>query len=181
MRTILYEIVIFSLFTTFCAILISASSVDDKTAYADRIDGMYELRSTGNLNQNLNGVVNFETAIERTNEGIPFSTLRLKLGCEKGNSNHFIEFLISKENMDEYISKGSYQISKESDGLLHNFDGVFGFADIQELGELPFFANDGEISIDYGDEKRLQGTISIGLSNANGKSIKLNGNFVALK
>ena len=181
MKTILYEIIVFALFTTFCAVLISASNVDDKVAYAENRDGQYALQSTGNLNQSLNGLVNFETAIERTSEGIPFSTLKLKLGCNEESSYHSIEFLISKENMEEYISKGSYKISKQSDGLLHNFDGVFGFADIQELGELPFFAKDGEISIDYVDEQKLHGTINIALSNANGKSITLDGDFVALK
>jgi len=103
MKTILYEIIVFALFTTFCAVLISASNVDDKVAYAENRDGQYALQSTGNLNQSLNGLVNFETAIERTSEGIPFSTLKLKLGCNEESSYHSIEFLISKENMEEYI------------------------------------------------------------------------------
>lgn len=141
--------------------------------------GEYDLQSTGNLNKNLTGDVTFETAIEKTNSGTSFSTLRLKLDDGKSNAEHMMQFLISKENSSIEIALGTYKVTKDEDGFLNYFDGVFGFANIKALGEFPLFSQKGEIEIKYIDTQTVRGYMQIDLRNAIGKSIHLEGGFMA--
>lgn len=141
--------------------------------------GEYDLQSTGNLNKNFTGDITFETSIEKTSSGTSFSTLKLKLDDGKSNAEHMMQFLISKENSSNKMALGTYKVTKDDDGFLNYFDGVFGFANIKALGELPLFAQNGEIKIRYIDAKTVRGYMRIDLHNANGKSIHLEGGFMA--
>ncbi len=161
--------------------LFSGIKVDNKGYSSNDVllVGEYNLQSTGNLNKNLRGTITFETSIEKTNSGTPFSTLKLKLDDVTSNTQHMMEFLISKENSSNEIPLGTYKVTKDIDGFLNYFDGVFGFANIKTLGEFPLFAQNGEIKIRYLDTKTAQGYIRMNLRNANGKSIHLKGSFLA--
>lgn len=159
--------------------LVSEIKLNNNVIDENFFHGDYSLQATGNLNQKLVGVVNFETAIETANNGDTFSVLKLNLGNTEEELNHSMEFLIAKENRTKHISKGTYQVLRDVDGFLNYFDGVFGFANIDTLGELPFFAKSGEIRIESIDQDELVGTLRLLLKNTNGKSIRLKGNFVA--
>lgn len=161
--------------------LFSGIKVDNKVYWPSDVllTGEYDLQSTGNLNKNLTGNITFETSIEKTSSGTSFSTLKLKLDDDKSNTEHMMQFLISKENSSNEIALGTYIITKDTDGFLNYFDGVFGFANIEALGEFPLFAQNGEIKIRYLDAKTVRGYMRIDLRNANGKSIHLEGGFMA--
>lgn len=139
------------------------------------------LQLTGSLNKNLATTIGFETAIETTSKGTSFSILKLKLENSDEMLPHAIEFLIAKENSKQLLSKGTYKVSSGREGLLNYFDGVFGFADIEALGELPLFAKNGEIRIDKLNNTNVEGSIKIQMRDAGGKSINIHGNFIATK
>ncbi len=181
MNRVLLKIGLLSLYGVFCAFLLSGAKVNSKAISNLESHGTYAIQSTGSLDQYLGGEVNFETSFETNKNQNSTSILKLKLACEDNTFEHSIEFLIAKENTSNQISKGSYLVSQENRGFLNNFEGVFGFANINSLGELPFFAKSGEVHIDFADDITVVGTLNVSLQNANGKSINLTGDFVALK
>lgn len=146
------------------------------TVYKD-----YQIQVSGSLNKSFNGNLEFETAIETTSKGISVSTLKLKLINKDTTLPHTIEFLVARENMEMILPKGSYTVARNDEGLLNYFDGVFGVANINALGELPLFAKSGRIQIDFLDENSLKGTLNVKLKNSVGKSIHVKGNFATTK
>jgi len=153
----------------------------EKGLVSTSLDTNNFIRLTGSLNKNLSVTIGFETAIETTSKGTSFSTLKLKLENNDEVLPNSIEFLIAKENAKQPLSKGTYKVSPSHEGLLNYFDGVFGFANVKALGELPLFAKSGEIRIDMLNDTNVEGSIRIQMRNAVGKSININGNFIASK
>ncbi len=137
------------------------------------------LRISGDFNMALKGEVYFETALETASDGTPFSTLKLNLKNHK--ESHSLGFFISKQNHSKQITMGTYKVLEHIDGFLNYFDGVFGFAHIKELGELPFFAHKGKITIFHVGKDSLRGQLAVVLENPNGQRIDVTGNFTALK
>ncbi len=162
-------------------VLTSGTKFESTTSEGKVFSGEYLLRASGTTNQNLIGTVNFETITRTKQDGVRFSILKLTLKNTDDATRHTIQFLISKPKKLGQISKGSYQVSKKSQGLLNNFDGVFGFADIYVLGEMPFFAKSGEIKINHINDERLGGSLKFKLKNAKGQFIDLSGDFIATK
>ncbi len=162
-------------------LFISGTKLENQPGSSMLNDGDYTMQITGNLNNQLSGEVNFETAIETTSKGISFSTLKLKLDNKEQVLPHSMEFLISKENMTAILPTGTYKVSEKQEGFLNYFDGVFGFANINALGEVPLFAKNGEIQIDYLDNSTVKGTLNVTMSNTIGNAIQIRGNFVATK
>lgn len=162
-------------------LFISGTKLDHQQSFKTLVDGDYIMQITGNLNNNLSGVVDFETTTETTSKGISFSTLKLKLEHTGIVLPHSMEFLISREGTTTVLPAGTYKVSRKENGLLNYFDGVFGFANINALGEQPLFAESGEIHIDYLNNTTLKGTLSIFMSNSIGKSVRIKGSFIAKK
>ncbi|MFS4492940.1 hypothetical protein [Maribacter sp. 2308TA10-17] len=152
------------------------SSTPTPTSYFD-----YTIQVSGSLNNSFTGMIDFETAVKTTSKGIPFSILELKLSGGEEVFYHSFEFLISREHKKEVLAPATFEITKNQSGLLNNFDGVFGFANINELGELPLFAKSGEIQIEHLDETTIKGSLDIKLNNAAGKYVHLKGDFRAKK
>lgn len=145
------------------------------------LEGRYMLKSSGDFNNELKGHINFETSKEKSANGKKFSTLKLSMKNEDKSPKHSLEFLISKQNSDQYIPIGSYSIAKDIDGFLNYFDGVFGFANIKDLGEAPLFAHKGKIIIGHFDDNSLSGLLTVDLQSSVGKRVYLTGSFVATK
>lgn len=140
------------------------------------LDCSYHLKAPGELKEDLKGDFNFEKAI-KVADGHVFSTLTLKL--ENEALHHSVEFIISKKDLESESLVGTYEVSEKIGGFLNPFDGVFGYADINDLGELPFFADSGRIRIREISEGTLSGTMSVTLKNAKGNSIVLEGAFAS--
>lgn len=170
-----------SLWVIVATLFISGTKLDSRSSSTDDFGGDYTVQITGNLNNNLSGVVDFDTSIVTTSKGISFSTLKIKLDNREGDIPHSMEFLISQEKTADLIPVGIYKVSRKQEGFLNYFDGVFGFANINVLGELPLFAESGEIQIEYLDNTTVEGKLSILMNNTVGKSVRIKGNFIATK
>lgn len=163
-------------------ILISGTELNYKTLEENRLFyGEYVLQVNGDLNEDLVGIINFETITKNTDNGVRFSAIKLILDNDNQNLNHSMQFIIANENLSGQISDGLYLVSTDFDGFLNYFDGVFGFANIETLGELPFFTKKGNIQIKYLGNNILSGTLQVRLKNANDELINLSGDFVATK
>lgn len=171
--------------TVFCAAILllftSYGPVKNTLNESMLLEGNYTLKATGDFNLELKGEIHFETALKISGDGTPFSILELNLENDKKESRHSMGFLISEQNRPKGISEGIYKVPKDIDGFLNYFDGVFGFANIEGMGELPFFAQKGRITIHRIHESSLRGTIEVTMQNSNGKKVNVIGDFTAVK
>lgn len=145
----------------------------------DASTGRYVLKATGDFSNDLYGAIDFETFLEKGINGDIFSTLKLNFKYPKNTQNNAFEFLISKPHKEVKIATGSYGIAKDINGFLNCFDGAFGFANIKEFGEVPFFTTKGRITLTQVSSDHLSGNIAVYLKNAEGKTIYVSGSFDA--
>ncbi len=145
------------------------------------LDGKYHLKASGNLNKELFGDIAFEIAHKKSVKGKMYSTLQLNLENSDDGVKHSMQFLISSVNKHKYINKGAYKVVNNIDGFINCFDGVFGFANVQVLGEEPFFANKGVITIYHLENEKVQGYIDVKMQNQNKHYFKIKGKFQAYK
>lgn len=139
----------------------------------------HSLRATGHLNEIFKGVMRFETMSEKAANGNSFAVLRLRMDHESEHPEYAMEFVISDMNDLSAISAGTYRIAKDDYGLLSYIDGLFGFANIKDLGELPFFVHNGQITIVQSDAERIKGSMNVTMENNDGKKFQLSGDFIA--
>lgn len=137
------------------------------------------LMATGDYTQDLNGEVRFETNIETSGNRERFFTLQLELSREGTGRNDAFGFLISHKMGKERSGVGTFEVVADPDGFLNKFDGVFGFANIESVSEVPFFAQNGKITIYNMDRDTATGAIAVTLLNSDGKRVRVTGNFKA--
>ena len=181
MSSIVIKGIKIGLLTLMPLFLISNSKVDDFLEPAQPFEGSYSLWVSGNLNRELKGAIRFETGIKKAADRTSFSVLELKLSNDSDTIGHSMGFLISRQNQSHEITVGTYRVTEDIDGLLYDFDGVFGFANVDVMGELPFFAQRGKIVITRLTDNVLEGSIMVTLRNSSKKTIKVNGHFRAIK
>ncbi len=145
------------------------------------VEGKYHLKTSDNEPMLLEGNIFFSAAIASSSKGKPFSVIKLDLENSGNSIVHSMGFLISKQNRNKELEQGKYKVPVKIDGLIKNFEGVFGFANIKEKGELPFFAENGNIEISYIGPKLLVGNLKINLKNSEGKDLNIKGEFTAIR
>ncbi|MCG2461587.1 hypothetical protein K8352_12575 [Flavobacteriaceae bacterium F89] len=143
--------------------------------------GYYAFVVSGEVSENLDGIIHFETTKETSVGGSEYYVIRFNLKSKRENRPHRMEFSISKPCKKDKISAGTYQVAKPVDGFLNYFEGVFGAADFKRMDELPFFTDRGTIEIKSLDEHTIEGSMSVTLRDPNGKKIRIRGEFDALR
>ena len=142
-------------------------------------DGAYELTSSGELSLNLSGFAYLNTDDVISEDGSLYTTVKLELENEEEADKHFLDIYITDSGINQPFVKRTYAISENIDGFINDFQGVFGFANIDRLGELPFFTKEGYISIFHSDHHRMAGNLKLTLMNTIGQTIELEGDFIA--
>lgn len=120
----------------------------------------------------------FKRGTETIFDGTKFSFLELHIEDESENPKHSVEFTISRGRELGKIGPGKYRIVKDEDGFLNFRNGIFGFLNSKDQGELPFFAHFGEITIAKLDEKAIKGSMNIYFKNSVGDSVQVKGDFI---
>jgi len=169
-----FWIVLLAVFTS------SGSSVSTEDSNANFTEGNYNLKVSGACSETLEGTIDFKSKIENVSDGT-LATLELYLMTSDDSLNHSMGFLISQKNMKDGIVAGTYEVREKVAGLLNNFEGVFGFANMDAIGERPFFAYKGKIVIAYIDDSTVRGFLSVNLKQLDGEALNVSGNFTALK
>jgi len=161
-------------------LLISNAKIDPLTVNATVLEGAYDLQFSGATQKHLEGSVSFETKFIYEGDNASEPSLLLKFWNKDENAAHFIEFMIAKHEREERITTGTYNVNKKINGFLNDFDGVFGFANIKNLGEQPFFSHSGKIVITKSTDRGLIGHIRVSLTDMQGRVIWVKGNFHAI-
>lgn len=141
--------------------------------------GSYELLVSGSSQLHINGPVTFKTGEAVSGEGMPYPTLKLKLQNQAKSHRNFLDLYLSDPKLSNPIEKGTYAITEQVEGFFKDFKGVFGFAEIDHFGELPYFSRKGRITIYDAEKEYLSGCLELILSNTLGEIIEVKGNFVA--
>lgn len=161
-------------------LLISHSALEVKKFRPPSALGNYEFQSKGDFNQTLQGKVKFELEQHFIDENDQYLTLRLQLQ-DSSASTHSMEFLMCfKEAKEKMIGK-TFKVAKRIDGFSDYFEGVYGVVNGGNFGELPFFAEEGKITILEVGDAVLQGEINMKVSNFEGKFIEVDGDFIATR
>jgi hypothetical protein len=144
-------------------------------------EGSYLLNVSGESELQLHGAINFETTVKRSSKGTSYTILKLNLTDQQNLQSHSLGFFVSSQYSSTKIDNGRYKISENIKGFLINFNGVFGYANISQYGELPFFTKNGSISINNINEKLVEGSINVVFENSTKNRIDIKGNFSALR
>ena len=140
--------------------------------------GTYHLAAVSDQEVLLEGTVYYEVVQGFKENGRAYSILKFHLSPAAGNTPHSLGFYIAQEN--GAWPRGTYRMAHDIDGFRHHFDGVFAFADINAMGEQPFFAKTGKLTIGYSTPESLGGTLAMTMLNANGQTVAIQGDFIAM-
>jgi hypothetical protein len=88
-----------------------------------------------------------------------------------------MELVISQGDGRE-IGKGQYSITGVS-SFLEPYSNVFGVANYDAWGELPFFATSGEIRIAHKEDQQIYGYLQMVCENQKGDQLTIEGPFMA--
>lgn len=142
--------------------------------------GVFEVHTTGAFQELLKGKVTFETSMGSTSHGTPYSSISLKFMNGDQNQEHVMGFLIKEQFSSKELTIGEYGLSKHIKGFLNNFDGVFGYADIESLGEEPLFAKKGKLVITQIDADNIRGYLNVRFKDNSNNELFVKGNFNAV-
>jgi len=162
-------------------IFTSSSSIEEKPDKKILAAGSYMLNIAGERQLKLEGIINFETTKKCSPKGKEYAIIKLILNDNQELPGHSLEFILSKQYQSMNIGHGRHEISENIEGFLNYFDGVFAFANINQFGELPFFAKNGAITIDDINDRIIKGSINVVFENPNDKIVGLNGEFSAFR
>ena len=153
-----------------------ASGSKTEEAYLDLQAGVYQFEFSGLVDQKSTGEAYFKNIVETDLVGKKVNSFELSF---RSKDNSDIEFIISSRSIGlNGIISGVYKI-KNLDQLIHRFNGVYGFADISEFSELPFFVKTGSITIDETLAEGIVGSLEVKFENANKELLYVNGFFNA--
>ena len=174
------KIIIFILnFFGFVLVFMSLTSYFPSTNFSDNrsvSNSPYNIELSGDINSQLDGLMQFTSTVEKLNHGVPYSTLILEL---KNNSEHKFSIIISQVNGGEPFSVGTYNVLKNKDEAFAVIDGVFGYLNMVKSNELPYYIEKGKIKITKIDKEKAIGYIDLELEDYYGKSIAMEGDFLA--
>ncbi|NNE77448.1 MAG: hypothetical protein HKN31_10295, partial [Pricia sp.] len=147
------------------------------------VNGSYNLKASGALNEELKGQIRFELkTIEDISSGnYPITTLKLDFGSAEETSSHTVGFIISGKHMARQSLIGTYGVTDNTKGFLNHYNRVFGFADINNLGEQSFFAYGGSINVTDVHDDALHGNLKVNFRDFEGETMQLTGDFIATK
>lgn len=133
----------------------------------------------GSLSFHIDGAAIFTSSIEEDKDGNKVDKLLLNFTTCGVDQIQKFEFVIANNKKKQHgVPAGVYKI-KKLDHLINNFRGVYGFADLAGVSELPYFVKSGDITITENYTDNVGGKLEVQLENANGESLKVKGSFSA--
>ncbi|TVZ16342.1 hypothetical protein [Maribacter sp. MAR_2009_72] len=139
--------------------------------------GAFHFQFSGIKDESMVGKASFQLKNDVDEFGRVTKNIELRFVPANGCKADLISFIIaSNDNLNRI--NGTYEI-KNLDRLIRQFSGVYGFADINELSELPFFAKDGTIAIHTNRKKTVFGNIEVTYENAEREPLTIKGFFNA--
>ena len=160
-------------------LLFISNRIADRPLTVD--EGMYEFLANGLAQEEISGKVAFQESEIVSKNGHLLNVLKINFKDTAINEGLNMEFLISLRSDAQSISEGKYYVNRYISGFVSEFNGVFGYANLNALGEDPYFSKTGHLNITSKSDELLQGTMKVTLEDVAGKKLQLKGSFKALR
>ena len=141
--------------------------------------GDFELVASGNNRIDLSGTVAINCISTISSDGDLYRQFKLIFSDPEDPGKQNITIYFTKPDLNSHLERGTYYITENISGFMNNFEGVFGFADIGKMGELPYFTKKGKIKISASNENNVTGRLALVLKNNLGEIVEVKGDFVA--
>ncbi|WP_209400852.1 hypothetical protein [Pseudozobellia sp. WGM2] len=161
-------------------VFISNTAPIDKMLLVDNYVeiGSYNFNSEDISADSIEGCAVFKSMPPAYNANQKYSSTELIF--KPSDNSHGVRLVLTKVDKEKGNWVGSYEVSQEALGI-YTKEGVFGFVDINELGELPFYTEKGAVEIIRMNGSQVYGLIDFSLRNFKGKIINVSGHFIAKK
>jgi len=171
-----FRIIIFGLSIVALLMFSSGSMVKAKVPSID--EGQFLLSAYGVANQDICGSATFSQKINEDRRGHESSQVWLRFDFSTTANHNSIEIVLSNSKIKDIEVGRSYKFDNRSQ-LYADFDGIYGFADIATIDELPFFAERGTLTILAVEGNLIKGAINAEFKNASKGKIVFQGSFNA--
>ncbi|WP_276168489.1 hypothetical protein [Zobellia alginiliquefaciens] len=123
----------------------------------------------------------FELSTKETRKGVTFTNIKVKADPNMIKGEQLFEIYISKPTQDINALLGRHEITGNFNSLLRGFDGVFGFINVTDLDEKPYFSYKGAVHITTINPKAISGSLNMSFKNYDGIMVHINQHFRAYK
>ncbi|SHI54803.1 hypothetical protein SAMN04488513_101606 [Pseudozobellia thermophila] len=162
-------------------VLISNTRTSDNRLLDDPFveDGSYVVKAKEISDLTISGKAVFKKSALLKGQKKKFSRIEINLGPSKNGIQHTMGLVLFKQADGSNNPVGHYNVSQKTLGFSPVGEGVFGFADVGTLGELPFYTEHGTVYVSKEENGLLSGTLNLVMRNFRGKAIKITGSFRA--
>lgn len=171
-----FRILIFSLSIVAFFMFASGSMVKKELPVMEK--GQFQLNAYGVANQDICGSATFIEKVTQDRKGEESSQVWLKFDFSTTEDHNSIEIVLSNSQVKDIKVGKAYKFDNRSQTYA-DFDGIYGFADIAAIDELPFFAERGTLTVKEMDGNVIQGELNAEFKNASKGKIIFKGSFNA--
>ncbi|MGS0525601.1 hypothetical protein ACU8V7_10750 [Zobellia nedashkovskayae] len=162
--------------------LFSNSGVDHKLSPSFLLEDTYVSNNLGiadSLTNILERSLVFESRTMVSSSGISFTSIELKPDFDVTENKQLFGMVISKPTKDLNTVVGRHEVAESSNSLLSEFNGVFGFINITNLDEKPYFTYKGSVNIKEINQQWIRGRIDLSFKNTEGRMLYVSRKFEA--
>lgn len=141
-------------------------------AIEDSAASKYVFYVSGNITAKINGQMCFDAINKTNNRGENYTTLEFTLADTK---KHILGLQVVEGSEIETLEQRSYVVKNNSG----SDDNVFGYLNMVDSDDLPYYTEQGEITILSFSDNICKGHLNLILKNNNGKKIQVSGDFTA--
>ncbi|MDO6516306.1 hypothetical protein [Zobellia uliginosa] len=171
----------FSFWILFSFLFLSGETVENGFVNTENNDTVYPMVSAiSDVDETLAIPMVFEMNDKASKNGRLHTTLELMMNRADKNEN-IMGILVSMSSADTTNLLKKYTVRPNADSFLQDFKGVFGFVNIDDLGEKPFFAYNGTFTINEYNGLSMSGDIHIQFQNFEGQTVQVKRKFTAVK
>ena len=160
----------------------SNSGVDHKLSPSFLLEDTYVSSNLGiadSITNILERSLVFESRTMVSSSGISFTSIELKPDFDVTENKQLFGMVISKPTKDLNTVIGRHEVAESSNSLLSEFNGVFGFINITNLDEKPYFTYKGSVNIKEINQQWIRGRIDLSFKNTEGRMAYVSRKFEA--
>lgn len=160
----------------------SNSGVDHKLSPSFLLEDTYVSSNLGiadSITNILERSLVFESRTMVSSSGISFTSIELKPDFDVTENKQLFKIIISKPTKDINKVIGKHEVTGSFNSLLSEFNGVFGFININDLDEKPYFIYKGSLFIKELNQQSISGRMNLSFKNTEGRMAYVSRKFEA--
>ncbi len=162
----------------------SSPGVDDKLTSPSTLEDVHFLNReaiSDSVGKIIESSLVFSVKEIKSRDGDTFTNVELKASGTKTKGEQLFGMIISKPTKNTNAILGKHEVKGDFNSLLSNFSGVFGFVNLTDLDEKPYFGHKGFVHIAEIDQHAMRGKMNLSFRNSEGKTIHVSRSFMAYK